>query len=84
MPINKIIEDDTDYLNIKIVKHSKEEFSSKVIELVKETNISYLDAVLEMVEFKKIEIEIVAKLITPELKELIEKEAFKNNLLKND
>ena len=66
--MSKILEEDTtDYISVKIVKHTKEDFSFKVMELAKELKISYLEAVQEMIEAKKIEVEIVAKLITTEL-----------------
>lgn len=76
--------DEIDYIHAKIVKHTSVDFSNKVINLSKKLDISYIEAVMEMVENKKIEIEVVAKLLTPELKELIEAEAIKNKLIKND
>jgi len=78
------LEDNTDYVNIKIVKHEKEEFSKKVIAFAAENKISYLDAALEIAETRKIEIEIVAQLLTQDLKTLIEKEASKFKLIKGD
>lgn len=79
-----IKEDNTDYLNISIIKHNKDEFSNRVIKLAETLKISYLEAILEIVEEKKIEVEIVSKLITDELKQYIEKEAKLNKLLKNE
>jgi len=60
---------------------SAKKFSYEIEEFVKKTGVSYLDAVLEYCSENKIEPETVASLITKPLKEKIEVDAMKLNLL---
>ncbi len=60
---------------------SSKKFSIEIELFVKKTGLSHLDAVLEYCSEKKIEPETVASLITKPLKEKIEADAMKLNLL---
>ena len=65
-----------------VVDFSKfEDFKIKIEEYVKKTGVSYLDAVMEYCTENKIEPETVASLISKPLKEKIEVDAMKLNLL---
>jgi hypothetical protein len=68
-------------MKLKVVKQEKEKFSKRVEEFSLEANCTYLDAILELAEREKLELEIVPKLITARLKELLEIEATELNLL---
>ncbi len=58
-----------------------ERFSKRIIELVNEDNIGYIDAITEHCENIGLEIEVAAKLITPFIVSKISEEAMKNNLI---
>jgi hypothetical protein len=60
---------------------SSKKFSYEIEEFVKKTGVSYLDAVLEYCTENKIEPETVATLISKPLKEKIEVDAMKLNLI---
>lgn len=60
---------------------SSKKFSYEIEEFVKKTGVSYLDAVMEYCTENKIEPETVASLISKPLKEKIEVDAMKLNLL---
>ena len=60
---------------------SSKKFSYEIEEFVKKTGVSYLDAVLEYCQENKIEPETVASLISKPLKEKIEADAMKLNLI---
>ena len=60
---------------------SSKKFSYEIEEYVKKTGISYLDAIMEYCTENKIEPETVATLISKPLKEKIEVDAMKLNLL---
>ena len=60
---------------------SSKKFSYEIEEYVKKTGVSYLDAVMEYCTENKIEPETVASLISKPLKEKIEVDAMKLNLL---
>ena len=60
---------------------SSKKFSYEIEEFVKKTGVSYLDAVMEYCTENKIEPETVAFLISKPLKEKIEVDAMKLNLL---
>ena len=60
---------------------SSKKFSYEIEEFVKKTGVSYLDAVMEYCTENKIEPETVASLISRPLKEKIEVDAMKLNLL---
>lgn len=60
---------------------SAKKFSYEIEQFVNRTGVSYLDAVLEYCSENKIEPETVASLITKPLKEKIEVDAMKLNLL---
>jgi hypothetical protein len=62
----------------------KNKFSMTIETLVKDSNksMNYIDAVVHFCEKRDIEIETVAKLIGPTLKEKIKAEALKLNYIK--
>ena len=60
---------------------SSKKFSYEIEEFVKKTGVSYLDAVMEYCTENKIEPETVASLFSKPLKEKIEVDAMKLNLL---
>lgn len=60
---------------------SSKKFSYEIEEYVKKTGVSYLDAVMEYCTENKIEPETVATLISKPLKEKIEADAMKLNLI---
>lgn len=62
----------------------KNKFSMTIETIVKDSNksMNYIDAVVHFCENKDIEIETVAKLIGPTLKEKIKAEALKLNYIK--
>lgn len=66
----------------KIVKENKESFSKKVMQLVWQKDISYLEALSEVAEQLEYEPQHVAKLITEDLKALIAFDAEKLSLIK--
>lgn len=59
----------------------KEKFSKIIIDLVKNDNIGYIDAITEYCENVGLEIEVAAKLATPFIISKISEEARSNNLL---
>jgi hypothetical protein len=61
---------------------AKEKFSSKVIERVKSTNLSFMDCVLELSNEMNLEPSAAGKLLTKPLIEKIEQEAKNLHLLK--
>ena len=60
---------------------SAKKFSYEIEEFVKKTGVSYWDAIIEYCSENKIEPETVASLVTKPLKEKIEVDAMKLNLL---
>ena len=60
---------------------SSKKFSYEIEEYVKKTGMSYLDAVMEYCSENKIEPETVATLISKPLKEKLEADAMKLNLI---
>jgi phytoene/squalene synthetase len=66
---------------LAVVRQQKEEFSREVEEFAAASDCSYLDALLEVIAKKGLEIEIVPKLISSRLKELLEQDAVDLNLL---
>jgi hypothetical protein len=61
---------------------AKEKFSSKVLERVKSTNLSFMDCVLELSIEMNLEPSAAGKLLTKPLIEKIEQEAQNLHLLK--
>ena len=61
---------------------SKEKFTEEIEKFVQETNLSYIDGIVEYCERNEINIETVNKLITKPLKEKIRYEATELNFLK--
>jgi hypothetical protein len=59
----------------------KEKFSKKIISLVEQDNISYIEAITEYSEAIGLEIDIAAKLITPSIVAKIAEEAMRDNLI---
>ena len=57
-------------------------FAQEIEKLVKEENISYIDAIISFCEMNKIDLESVPKLISKPLKEKIKYEAMELNFLK--
>ena len=60
---------------------SSKKFSYEIEEYVKKTGVSYLDAIMEYCTENKMEPETVATLISKPLKEKIEADAMKLNLI---
>lgn len=65
-------------------KEEIEVFSLKILKIAEEKNLSYIDSIVYFCEAgpAKIDIELAATLISPFLKEKIEEEAEKLNVLK--
>ena len=61
---------------------SREKFSEAIEQYVKDTNMTYIDAIVQYCTDKNIEIESVGKLISKPLKEKIRFEASELNFLK--
>ncbi|NBV27782.1 hypothetical protein EBS02_02015 [bacterium] len=59
-----------------------DKFSQKVETLVKQYNITYIDAIIQFCEDNSLEIESVPKLMTKPLKEKLKCEAIQLNFLK--
>lgn len=62
---------------------AKEKFSSKVIDRVKSTNLSFMDCVLELADEMKLDPLAAGKLLTKPIIEKIEAEAQNLHLIKN-
>lgn len=60
---------------------TKQKFAKLVEEEVNKTSIPYLDAVIEVCQKYNVEVEEVKKYITPIIKDKIEAEAMRLNLL---
>lgn len=58
-----------------------EVFSTKIMSLVENDNISYMEAIVEYCDSVGLEVEIAAKLITPSIISKISEEAMRNNLI---
>jgi len=56
-------------------------FSSDIEILVGTKKISYLEAIMQYIEEQKLDIEVVPKLLSPALKQKLEREATNLNLL---
>ena len=61
---------------------AKEKFSSKVLERVKKTKLSFMDCILELSEEMNIDASTAGKILTKPLIEKIEQEAEKLHFLK--
>jgi hypothetical protein len=61
---------------------TKDRFSILIEELVREGNLTYMDAICHWCEKNEVEIETVAKLISPIIKEKMTVECQEYNLLK--
>lgn len=61
---------------------TKKRFSEAVETLVSKNDMSYLDAMAYFVEVRKIDVRNVPKLMTDSLKQKLEAEAKRNNLLR--
>jgi hypothetical protein len=62
---------------------TKKRFSTLVEKRVFKFNLDYLDAILEICEELEFPVEDVGRVLTPALKEKIEAEAIRNNMIKN-
>jgi len=69
-----------DVINNKFI--SKDKFAEDVEKIVKETNMNYIDAIVEYCEVNNIEIETVSKLMSKPLKERLKYDAMELNYLK--
>lgn len=69
-----------DAINKKFI--SKEKFAEDIENLVLETNMNYIDAIVQYCEDNEIEIESVGKLISKPLKEKIKYVATELNYMK--
>ena len=61
---------------------SKEKFTETIEQFVQETQLSYIDAIVEYCDRNNIEVESISKLISKPLKEKIRYEASELNYLK--
>ena len=61
---------------------SKDKFSEDIEELVKRTQMNYIDAIVEYCELNNIEIETVPKLISKPLKERLKCDAIELNYIR--
>lgn len=57
-------------------------FSCMLITMMRDKNISHIDAILELCRERNIEIESIPELLTPQLKKLIKNEAVSLNLMR--
>ena len=71
--INKTLE--TNFL-------SKEKFAVDIDEIVKNSNLNYIDAIVEYCEKNGVEIEVAVKLVSKPLKEKLRYDATELNYLK--
>jgi hypothetical protein len=78
-PIQQEIED---RIKRQIIKETALEFSKKVEALVWQEDISYLDAIFTLAEEGGYEPERVAKMLTPDVKAKLEREAEDRSLIK--
>ena len=62
---------------------AKEKFSSKVLERVKKTNLSFMECILELSEEFNLDPIASGKLLTKPIIEKVEQEAKNLNLIKN-
>ena len=60
---------------------TKSNFSKLIENTVKETKLSYMDAIIEVCDNKDIDLEDVRKYISPVIKEKLEAEAMRLNFL---
>lgn len=60
---------------------TKSNFSKLIENTVKETKLSYMDAIIEVCDDKDIDLEDVRKYISPVIKEKLEAEAMRLNFL---
>ena len=60
---------------------TKENFSKELENFAVASGASFLDSIVEICDRKGIEIETAAKLLTPHVKSMIEKEAMDLNLI---
>lgn len=60
---------------------SKEIFCKEVEKFVLSTGASYMEAIVELCDKREIEVEVAAKLLTPHVKSIIEKEAMDLNMV---
>jgi len=67
-----------------IDESAKEKFSTKVVERVKTTNLSFMECVLELSDEMGLDPTAAGKLLTKPLVEKIEMEAKTLNLIKNN
>lgn len=59
-------------------------FSISVEKLVVELDLSYLDSIVQCAEFYEIEMQNVAKLLTPHVMEKLKNESIKAKLVRDD
>jgi len=69
---------------INVVQINRDEFSLKVKQHSIESGESLMDSILHICNKNNIEVEVASKLITKDLKELIEVEMVKLNLIKKN
>lgn len=58
-------------------------FSCMLITMMRDKNISHIDAILELCKERNIEIESIPELLTPQLKKLIKNEAISLNFIRS-
>lgn len=77
----KIDMTDVPRIQNQVIKLTPEVFSKEVTALVWKDDISYLEAIVHLMNEKQLEPEYVAKLLTKEVKAELEIEAQDNNLV---
>lgn len=65
-------------------EYTPKKFSLKIEEIAREKNISHMDAILYYCEKNELEVEYVAKMVTKGLKDKIEINARKLNMMKDN
>lgn len=61
---------------------TKDKFSMLIEEIVRDDNLSYIDAIVHWCEQNEMEIETAAKLISPVIKEKMARECVELNIIK--
>ena len=67
-----------------VVKETPESFSIKVVDLVTEKNMTYLDAIKQLTEEYDYEYEFVSKMLTPVVFCKLKEETTKLHLIKKE
>jgi hypothetical protein len=71
-------------LKKQIVKENSESFSKRVLQLVKEQEYTFMDAIIEVARQTGYEPDKVTKLLTPEVKARFQEEMEDMNMIKRE